>query len=455
MVHVWRSKKKYWPYDTAGSQFFGCHQAILSDYSVEAYAPNKAWLLTERSAEGRSTGQGSDASEEKLLDHEADDHGTDSGTQDRLGGSDTCHVRRGRRQTKGKWFGNLRVQALAVYIPEFRGESMEGSIFRCESKQACLRVDVVVTFPASNLKFIVLPSACGTLSRVAQAIGEDGPSHPPSARASHEQQQRHKPPQPPFLSPVALYDLRPPPRVPAPATAKCVRCVLAMSPWSRAYTWEKTGSYGAMKCCSRAILAIHSLHSAGAWLWAPRARVEVGAEIGAEHEFRTARGSFTHNSARLSSGSPEPITTHSSPTGTGSGPALNAPAPHLFLTTLFSHCLRASLPNLFPIHHHPSLLQAWQPSADEMCISAQIVAGGERMLLTFDTATDRVARQREVVRAQVTLHKNAIRALRRLPPEIISEILVSALPNADPDETAPAVVPHSYLPILDRWRWAS
>ncbi|KAJ7923874.1 hypothetical protein B0H13DRAFT_2316041 [Mycena leptocephala] len=111
----------------------------------------------------------------------------------------------------------------------------------------------------------------------------------------------------------------------------------------------------------------------------------------------------------------------------------------LLLTTLFSHCLRASLPNLFPIHHHPSLLQAWQPSADDMCISAQIVAGGERMLLTFDTAMDRVARQREVVRAQVTLHKNAIRALRRLPPEIISKILVSALPNADPDETAPAV----------------
>ncbi|KAJ7761254.1 hypothetical protein DFH07DRAFT_425026 [Mycena maculata] len=75
-------------------------------------------------------------------------------------------------------------------------------------------------------------------------------------------------------------------------------------------------------------------------------------------------------------------------------------------------------------------------SEHEMRIAAKVVDEGERLLLNLDAAMDKLAQQREAVREQVLQHKNAIRAFRRLPPEIISKILLSALPFRDPDDTA-------------------
>ncbi|KAJ7501206.1 hypothetical protein B0H11DRAFT_756363 [Mycena galericulata] len=83
-------------------------------------------------------------------------------------------------------------------------------------------------------------------------------------------------------------------------------------------------------------------------------------------------------------------------------------------------------------------------SAADIRIAEQVIAQGERRIIdlldaaisreTVQVDLDRLAEERDRIHQQIIQHKNAIRAFRRLPPEIISKILTSTIPDTDPDE---------------------
>ncbi|KAF8177781.1 hypothetical protein K438DRAFT_1605980, partial [Mycena galopus ATCC 62051] len=82
-------------------------------------------------------------------------------------------------------------------------------------------------------------------------------------------------------------------------------------------------------------------------------------------------------------------------------------------------------------------------SASEIAIAREFIAIGEHCLSYVDATitragsgieVDGLTQQREDILEQVLEHKNAVRCIRRLPPEIISKFLVFALPYVDPDD---------------------
>ncbi|KAJ7209220.1 hypothetical protein GGX14DRAFT_632450, partial [Mycena pura] len=89
------------------------------------------------------------------------------------------------------------------------------------------------------------------------------------------------------------------------------------------------------------------------------------------------------------------------------------------------------------------LQSSYRLSPSEIGIATEIVSEGERQIADLDVAIARarieleqLTQQREVVRKQVLEHRQAIRPVRRLPPEIVSKLLVSALPDTPHDDFA-------------------
>ncbi|KAJ7896146.1 hypothetical protein B0H13DRAFT_2276160 [Mycena leptocephala] len=90
------------------------------------------------------------------------------------------------------------------------------------------------------------------------------------------------------------------------------------------------------------------------------------------------------------------------------------------------------------------LLQSSQRlSASEFDIATQFISIGQQCISYVDAAIarahsgvelDDLARQREDIVEQVLQHKNAVRSMRRLPPEIVSKFLALTLPYVEDDD---------------------
>ncbi|KAJ7618596.1 hypothetical protein FB45DRAFT_169540 [Roridomyces roridus] len=82
-----------------------------------------------------------------------------------------------------------------------------------------------------------------------------------------------------------------------------------------------------------------------------------------------------------------------------------------------------------------------QVSSADLRLASKVIIEGERRIVDLDSAIaqakfelERMTHARVVIQGQVARHKNATRAFRRLPPEIVGKILISAAPVSDPDD---------------------